>query len=119
MPQLIDVRHVSSSHPLRHLDQRTNHARLTDRILRHHCLDADEADTGILRAAVMGAVAQISDPGLQRRRVVLLDVGAVSADAGLAADGRPFAGRGEEGQVDVGVGGEVVGFARFGVGVED
>lgn len=37
----------------------------------------------------------------------------------MAADGGPFAGAVEEGDVDCGVGFDVVGFAAFGVGVKE
>lgn len=67
----------------------------------------------------MGAVTQIADPGFERGRVVFADGGAVGDDGGVAADGGPFPGAVEEGDVDGGVGVEVVGFAAFGVGVEE
>lgn len=67
----------------------------------------------------MLAVAQVADPRLQGRRVVLVDEIAVGDNVGLAGNGGPFAGVVEEAEVDVGVVLEVVGFAGFGVGVED
>ncbi len=67
----------------------------------------------------MCAVAQVTEPGFEGGRVVFLDGGAVSEDICLSGNGGPFAGGVEEGDVDGAVGGDVVGFAGFGVGVED
>jgi hypothetical protein len=50
---------------------------------------------------------------------MLLDNSAVSLNGGLAGDGRPLAGVGDEANVDRGVLLEVVGLARLGVGVEE
>lgn len=50
---------------------------------------------------------------------MFVDEGAVGGDGGFAGDGGPFAGGVEEGDVDVGIGFEVVCFAGFGVGVEE
>lgn len=67
----------------------------------------------------MRAVAQVAEPCLQRGRVVLFDVGAAGADGGAAGDGGPFARGGDEGEVDVGVGGEIVSFSGLGIGVKE
>ena len=67
----------------------------------------------------MSAVAQVTEPSLQGRGVVLADKLAVSGDSSGAGDGSPFTGGVEEGDIDGGVRGQVVGFAGFGVGVEE
>jgi hypothetical protein len=67
----------------------------------------------------MLSIAQVTNPGLQAGGVVLVDDGAVGEDRGRAGEGGPFAGGVQEGDVDVPVGGEVVGLAGFGVGVEE
>ena len=67
----------------------------------------------------MGAVAEVAEPGFEGGGVVGADFFAVGLDGGGAGDGGPFAGGGEEAEVDFRVGLEVVGFAGFGVGVED
>ena len=67
----------------------------------------------------MSAVTQVAKPSLQGCRVVFVDEFAVGRDGGGAGDGGPFAGGVEEGDVDGGVGGEIVSFAGFGVGVEE
>ena len=66
----------------------------------------------------MLAVTKIANPSLQRRRVVLLDNGAIGLDGGVARDGRPLAGVGDETKVNRRVLLEVVGLSRLGVGVE-
>ena len=67
----------------------------------------------------MCTIFEIAQPGLELLRVVLVDHVAVDDHIGGAGDGGPFACTVEEGHVDVVVFGEVVGFAGFGVGVED
>ena len=67
----------------------------------------------------MLAVAQVAEPGLQRRGVVFLDCFAVVDYAGGAGDGRPATGGVQEGDVGVLVRREVVGLAGFGVCVEE
>ena len=62
---------------------------------------------------------EIAHPSLERGRVVLADQFPVGGDLGMAGDRGPLAGGGEEGDVDDGVGGKVVGLAGGGVGVED
>lgn len=57
----------------------------------------------------MRAVAEIAEPGLEGRGVVFLDDGSVGDDFRGAGDGGPFAGVVEEGDVDVGVGGDARG----------
>lgn len=67
----------------------------------------------------MLAVSQVTEPGFQTGAVVFADLFAVGGDGSLAADGGPFAAGVEEGDVDGGIGLEVVRFAGFGVGVEE
>lgn len=59
----------------------------------------------------MRAVTEIAEPGFEGWRVIFLDGGAVDDDAGCAGDRGPFAGCVEEGNVDVLVALDVVGFA--------
>ena len=67
----------------------------------------------------MFAVAKIAEPGFEAGGVVFADHVTVGDDGGFARDRGPFASGVEEGDVDFGVGFEVVGFAGFGVGVEE
>ena len=64
-------------------------------------------------------IAQVSNPSLQRRRVVLAHLLAVDDDARGARDGGPLPAAVDEGDVDGVVGVQVVGLAGLGVGVED
>lgn len=67
----------------------------------------------------MLAVAEVTEPGLQARRVVLANLLAVGLERCSAGDGGPLPRGLEEGEVDVGVRFEVVSLARFAVGVEE
>jgi hypothetical protein len=55
-------------------------------------LDLDDADTRVLGAAVVLAVAEITEPGFESGGVVFFDDGAVGDDGGGAGYGGPFAG---------------------------
>lgn len=67
----------------------------------------------------MFAVAKVTDPCLQRRRVVLLDDTAVRFNGCVAGYGSPFAGVVDKADVDGGVRLKVVGLAGLGVGVKE
>ena len=64
-------------------------------------------------------VAEVTNPRLKRWRVVLLHEGAIGDEGSATGDGRPFARGGQEGDIDVRVGFEVVGLAGLGIGVEE
>ena len=66
----------------------------------------------------MRAVLQVAKPRFQSRRIVFPDGLTVSDNVGFAGDRGPFAGGIEEGDVDLGFGLEIIGFAGLGVGVE-
>jgi len=87
--------------------------------LRRDGIDLDDAHSWVVWATVVLSVAEVTDPCLERGRIVLVDEATVCHNLGLARDGGPFAGVVEEAEVDVGVGLEVVGLAGLGVGVED
>jgi hypothetical protein len=87
--------------------------------LRSAGLDADNSDTWVVWATIVLAVAEIAKPRLQRRRVVLLDDGAIGLDRGVTGDGCPLARVGDETEVDRRMLFEVVGLAGLGVGVEE
>ena len=64
-------------------------------------------------------ITQISDPSFEVCGIIFADLVTVGRDGGFAGDGGPGAGGVEEGDVDLVVFGQVVGFAGFGVGVEE
>lgn len=66
----------------------------------------------------MFAITEVTNPRLERGRIVFLDDGAVGDEARATRDRGPFAAGVEEGEVDVWVGFEVVGLAGFGIGME-
>ncbi len=119
LPQLVNRWRLARNNTLSHL-----HAPAQS-ILPHNSIgsglggNSDDADTRIIRSTIVLSVTQIAQPGLQGRRVVFLDDGAIGDDFRGARDRGPFAGGVEEGNVDVRVGGDVGGLAGLGVGVED
>ena len=119
LPQLAHGRRLPCHNTLHHLHSPADHSLARNLVCSSLGLDFDDANSWITLATVMCAVTKITEPGLQSRGIVFLDGGAVCEDAGLAGDGGPFASAVEEGDVDGAVGGDVVGFAGFGVGVED
>ena len=119
VPKLVDLSSLASDNALGELHSAANGSAPAGGVLRSLAGDLDEADTGVLGTAVVLAVTEVTEPGLERRRVVLLDTRAVGLDGSGAGDAGPLAGVVEESQVDLGVLLEVVGLAGLGVGVED
>jgi hypothetical protein len=119
LPQLANSRCLARDNALNHLHSASNHGLTCNLVCRSLGLDFDHANSWIVLATIMCAVTEVAEPGLQSRRVVFLDSGAVSEDAGFAGNGCPLAGAVEEGDVDGRVGGDVICLAGFGVGVED
>ena len=86
LAQLVHRRRLPRDGALRHIGNLANNVLGRNGIVSGRHLDADDTDAGVLRAAVMDAVAQITEPGLELGAVVLLDQVAVRDDAGGAAD---------------------------------
>lgn len=121
LPNSINRRHVTLNSPL-NLIHRTTHNPLPSQDVRRQLgLELNYTDPRIGRAAIMHAVAQITQPGLQGGRVVFLYGLQVGDDVGRTGDGGPSAAdRVQEGHVDFGgVNGEVHCFAGEEVGVEE
>ena len=119
VPELVDVGCVTSGNTLCKLNEAAHGGPLADGVLSGLCIDLDDAHSWVIGAAVMLAIAEVADPGLQSGRVVLVDDLAVGDDFGIARDGTPLARVVEESKVDVGVILEIVGFSALGVGVEN
>lgn len=119
MPQLVDLRSLASDNALGELNSAADSSAPADSVLCSLAGDLDQADARVLGTAVVLAVTEVAEPCLEGGGVVLLDAGAVGLDGSGAGDGGPLAGVVEEGKVDIGVLGEVVGLAGLGVGVED
>ena len=118
LPQLIHARGLPCHRTLRYLRNPTENILRRERISSGSGLYANDANSGVIRGAVVLAVAKISDPSLEGGAVVLLDEITVGDDGGAASDGGPFAGAVDKGDVDAGVALEVVGLAGLSVGVE-
>ena len=110
-PQFSDSRRLTRHHTLNHLNRASNHVLTCDLVCNGRGLNFDDTDSWIFITTVMCAVAEITKPGFQGRRVVLLDRGAVGEDARFAGDRSPLAEAVEEGDVDGVVRGDVVGLA--------
>ena len=119
VPKLVDLSSLASDNTLSELHSAANGSAPADGVLRSLAGDLNEADTGILRTAIVLAVTEVAEPRLEGGGVVLLDARAVGLNGSGAGDAGPLAGVVEEGEVDFGVLLEVVGLARLGVGVED
>lgn len=119
VPKLVDLSSLASDNALGELYSAANSGAPADGVLRSLAGDLDEADARVLGTTVVLAITEVAEPGLEGRRVVLLDACAVGLDGSGARDAGPLTGVVEEGEVDVGVLLEVVGLAGLGVGVED
>lgn len=118
-PQLIHIRRTPRHRPLHNLRPASQHRLRSNRIRRRLGRNLNDPNPRILRSTIMGSIFQIPQPRLQRRRIIFANHLAIDDNFGFAANGSPFAGGIEEGDVDFGVGFQVVGFAGFGVGVEE
>src|ERR1700759_3262107 len=101
------------------LNRTANNTLPSNSILRRLSLDLDQADARILRPPIMLPIAQIANPRLQRRRVVLAHLLPIQHNLRLARDARPLAHAVEEAEVDVRVAAQVVRLAGLDVCVED
>jgi hypothetical protein len=119
VPKLVDLGSIASDNALGELHSAANGSAPASSVLRSLAGNLDEADTGILGTTVVLSITEVAEPGLERRRVVLLDAGAIGLDGSGAGDAGPLAGVVEESEIDLRVLLEVVGLAGLGVGVED
>ena len=119
LSQLAHSRRLTRDHALHHLDSASNYILSCNLVCNGLGLYLDDADSWIVLATIVCPITEISKPSFQSWRVVFLDSSSVGEDTGFAGDGSPFAAAVEEGDVDGVIGGDVVGLARFSVGVED
>ena len=101
MPKLVDLRSLASNNTLGELNSAANGRAPADGVLCSLAGDLNEANAGVLGATIVLAVTEVAEPGLEGRRVVLLDAGAVGLDGGGAGDAGPLAAVVEESKVDV------------------
>lgn len=67
----------------------------------------------------MFSVSKVTQPSLQRWRVVFADHSSICYDGSVTREGCPLSSSIIEGHIDGGVGFEVIGLSGLGVGVED
>lgn len=117
-PQLVDLWRCTSDSPL------NNICTPSQRSPRRNCIccrqgpDFDDTDPRVFWSSIMLPVLQIAKPCFQGRGVVFANRLTVSDNVGFAGDGGPFARRIEEGNVDLGFRLQIIGFARFRIGME-
>jgi hypothetical protein len=119
LAQLVHLGCLTSDGALNHLNCSANHSASADCVRSCLCLDLDDTNSGIVLTTIVYTVAKIAYPSLESRTVVFLDHVSVGDDASFAGDRGPFTGAVEEGDVNAGIGGEVVGFAGLGIRVEN
>jgi hypothetical protein len=119
LTELVDSRHVAGKRALGNIGHPAKEVLGGDAVRDRHRLDPDDADPGVVGAAVVLSVAEVTQPGLERRAVVLLDQATICDNLSDAADRRPLARAVEERDVDVRVLGQLVRLVRLGVGVEE
>ena len=118
LPQFIHLRRTPRHRPLRNLKSSSQHRACCNRIRSRLRIHLNHANARVLGPTIVRAVFQVAEPGFQRRSVVFTDDFAIGDNFGFAGNGGPFAGGVEEGDVDFGIGLQVIGFAGFGVRVE-
>jgi hypothetical protein len=119
VPKLVDLGSLASDNALGEFNGAADSSAPGGSVLCGLAGDLDEADAGVLGTAIVLAVTEVAEPGLERWGVVLLDASAVGLDGSGAGNAGPLAAVVEESEIDVGVLLEVVGLARLGVGVEN
>lgn len=119
MAQLVDLWGLTRHDTLCDLDGAADSGPAGDSVLRRLRSDLDHDDSWVVWTTVVLAIAEVPNPRLEGRAVVLVHLLAVGLDRSNTGDGSPLAGGVEEAQVDIWVGLEVVGLAGLGVGVED
>jgi hypothetical protein len=119
LPQIVDLGGLASDSAGGYLGDPAHNVLGNEGIGSRRRLDTNNTDTGVVLRPIVGAISQISQPGLQRLVVVLLDQRSICDDASLSSNGSPFSGGVDEGDVDVRVAGEVVGLAGLCVGMEE
>lgn len=118
LPQFVDLRRCTSDSPLHNIRTPPQRSPRSNCICRCQSLDLDDANPRVFWSPIVFAVLQIAKPRFQGGRIVFANHLTVSDNVGLARDGGPFAGGIEEGDVDFRLRLEIVGFARFSIGVE-
>lgn len=119
LSEIVDICDLAGDGTLDHFDATADESAFADGIGGGDGLDLDDADAGIVLAAVVHAVAQVAQPGLERRAVVFLHHAAVRDDACCAGNRCPAAVSGQESNVDVRVRFKVRCLACLCVGVEE
>lgn len=101
LPDIIDIRDLTGDRAFYHLNAPAHRRAFADGVRGRNGFDTDDANARVVLAAVVHAVAQVAQPRLERRAVVLRDHAAVRHDARRPGYRGPAAVRGQEGHVHV------------------
>lgn len=101
LPQLAHLRRLPRHRALNNLRPTTQDRPNGNGICYRHRLDTDDPNAWIIRAAVVNPIAEVTEPGLERRRIVRPHLFTVRDYGRFAADGGPLARAVEESNVDV------------------
>lgn len=119
LPQLVDLRWLARRNTLRQLDKASKRRAVGNCVCRGAGLHPNDTDARVLWASIMLAVAEVTNPCLECRRVVFLNNAAIRLDGGMARYGSPFSRVVDKTNVDRRVRLKIICLARFGVGVEE
>lgn len=119
LPELIHMGRFSCENPLCNLSSTADEVPSLQRVSHSGGLDTNNANPGIILRAIVDSIIKVAQPRLQPNAVRLLDQLTISHNTCLARDGCPLAGAVDEGYVDMGIVGQVVGLSRFSVCVEE
>ena len=118
LPKLVDLRRRTGNRPLENIRTSPQRSPCSNRVRCREGLDFDDSNPWVFWSSIMLAILQVAKPRFQGRRVVFSHHFSVSDDVSFARNRSPFASGVQEGDVDLGFGLEVIGFAGLGVGVE-
>lgn len=118
LSQLVDLWRCTSNSPLDNFCTPSQRSPRRNCICCRQSLDLDDTNPRVFWSSIMLAVLQIAKPCFQGRGVVFADRLTVSDNVGFTGNGGPFASGIEKGNVDLGFRLQIVGFARFRIGME-
>ena len=103
VPQLVHTGRLTSRNTFSKLDDSTNSCAPANCILCGNGFDLDDADSRIVRASIVLAVAKITDPCLESRAIEFVYLLAIRLYGRFAGNGCPLSSRVQERQIDLGI----------------
>lgn len=118
LSQLVDLWRCTSNSSLNNLRAPSQGSPRRNCICCRQGLDLDDTNPRVFWSSIMLAVLQVAKPCFQARGVVFADRLTISDNVGFARHGGPFASGIEKSNVDLGIRLQIIGFARFRIGME-